>query len=120
MLQIVPQMTIFLATSPIDFRKGMDSLISYCKFLGSDPFSGTLFIFRNRSGTTLKMLVYDQLGFYLIVRRFSEGRLKWWPSSNSTLTPLAARELYILLYNGIPYCIASSKNGLSTQAKCYQ
>lgn len=103
MLQIVPQMTIFLATSPIDFRKGMDSLISYCKSLGSDPFSGTLFIFRNRSGTTLKMLVYDQLGFYLIVRRFSEGRLKWWPSSNSTLTPLAARELYILLYNGIPY-----------------
>jgi len=103
MLQIVPQMTIFLATSPIDFRKGMDSLISYCRDLGSDPFSGTLFIFRNRSGTTLKMLVYDQLGFYLIVRRFSEGRLKWWPCANSPLTPLAARELYILLYNGIPY-----------------
>ena len=96
-------MTILLAISPIDGRKGMDSLISYCRDLGSDPFCGTLFIFRNRSGTTLKMLVYDQVGFYLIVKRFSEGRLKWWPKDSCALTSLAAKELYILLYNGIPH-----------------
>lgn len=37
-----------------------------------------------------------------IIKRFSEGRLKWWPSSNEALTSLAARELYVILYNGIP------------------
>jgi len=102
MIQIVPQMTILLATSPIDFRRGMDSLISYCRDLAQEPFSGSLFIFRNRSGTSIKMLVYDSTGFYLIIKRFSEGRLKWWPSSNEALTSLAARELYVILYNGIP------------------
>ena len=96
-------MSILLATSPIDFRRGMDSLISYCRDLATDPFSGSLFIFRNRSGTSIKMLVYDQTGFYLIIKRFSEGRLRWWPSSQKPLTPLAAKELYILLYNGIPH-----------------
>jgi len=60
MIQLVPQLKILLAYQPVDFRKGIDSLVALCKGpLDQDPFSGTLFVFRNRSGTALKLLVYD-------------------------------------------------------------
>jgi transposase len=60
MIQLVPQLKILLAFEPVDFRKGIDSLAAVCKLrLEQDPFSGTLFVFRNRSGTALKLLVYD-------------------------------------------------------------
>ncbi|MGH9845586.1 MAG: IS66 family insertion sequence element accessory protein TnpB [Blastocatellia bacterium] len=60
MIQLVPQLKILLACQPVDFRKGIDSLAALCKArLDENPFSGALFVFRNRSGTALKLLVYD-------------------------------------------------------------
>ena len=62
MLQIVPQMKIFLANEPIDFRKGIDGLAAHCRnCLGEDP-SGALFVFRNGRRTSLKILAYDGQG----------------------------------------------------------
>ena len=104
MLQLVPQLKILLAYEPVDFRKGIDSLVALClKRLDQDPFSGTLFIFRNRSATALKLLVYDGQGFWLCLKRFSHGRLRWWPEPSGTpLHPLEAQQLSVLLYNGLP------------------
>ena len=49
MIQITPQMRILLAVEPVDFRNGIDGLAGVCRTrLGCDPFSGWLFIFRNR------------------------------------------------------------------------
>ena len=76
MLQLTPQMRIYLAVSPVDFRKGIDGLASVCRrLLDLDPFSGGLFVFRNRKGTALKILVYDGQGFWLCMKRFSKGTL---------------------------------------------
>lgn len=104
MIQLVPQLRILLACKPIDFRNGIDGLAALCKKeLAEDPFSGALFVFRNRRGTTLKLLVYDGLGFWLITRRFSQGRVRWWPAARETpLHPLAAQQLAVLLYHGLP------------------
>ena len=49
--------------------------------LGEDPFRGTVFVFRNRRGTTLQALAYDGQGFWLCQKRLSEGRFRWWPSA---------------------------------------
>lgn len=77
MIQLVPQLRILLACAPVDFRKGLDSLLALCKGpLKQDPFSGTLFVFRNRSGTALKLLVYDGTGYWLCLKRFSQGHLQ--------------------------------------------
>ncbi len=58
MIQLVPQLRILLACEPVDFRKGIDGLAAVCRGpLAADPFSGALFVFRNRSGTALKLLV---------------------------------------------------------------
>ena len=66
MIQITPQMRILLAVAPADFRKGIDGLAGVCRrVLGSDPFSGYVFVFRNRRATAIKILVYDGQGFWL-------------------------------------------------------
>ena len=104
MIQIVPQLRILVACQPVDFRKGIDALAAVCRHhLAEDPFSGAIFLFRNRSGTSLKLLVYDGIGFWLCIRRFSQGRLRWWPSADTNpVSQLAAQQLSVLLYNGLP------------------
>jgi transposase len=104
MIQLVPQLRIMLACQPVDFRNGIDGLAALCKrVLAEDPFSGTLFVFRNRRGTALKLLCYDGRGFWLFTRRFSQGSLRWWPQGKGTpLHSLEAQQLSVLLYNGLP------------------
>jgi len=101
---LIPQLRILLACQPIDFRNGIDGLAALCKReLQENPFSGTLFVFRNRRGTALKLLCSDGLGFYLVTRRFSQGRIRWWPNSQDVvLHPIEAQQLSVLLYNGLP------------------
>ena len=52
MLQLTPQSRIFLATTRVDFRKGIDGLAAVCRrVLGDNPLEGALYVFRNRAGT---------------------------------------------------------------------
>ncbi|MBI2837487.1 MAG: IS66 family insertion sequence element accessory protein TnpB [Acidobacteria bacterium] len=60
MIQVTPQMRIMVAIEPADFRKGIDGLARICReVIRVDPFSGALFLFRNRSATSVKALAYD-------------------------------------------------------------
>jgi hypothetical protein len=66
MIQIAPQMRVVAAIEPADFRRGIDGLARLCKeVLKHDPFNGWVFVFRNRSATAMKILVYDGQGFWL-------------------------------------------------------
>jgi hypothetical protein len=61
MIQVTPEMRIRVAVEPADFRKG------------SDPFSGSVFVFGNKSRKAVKILVYDGQGFWLCQKRLSKG-----------------------------------------------
>ena len=103
MIQLTPQMVIYVAMLPVDFRKGIDGLASCCKqHLSKDPFSGAVFVFRNRSVKSLKVLVYDGQGFWLCVKRLSKGRFSWWPKPEDSDAEiiLEAHQLQTLLWNG--------------------
>ena len=104
MLQVTPQMRILLAVEPVDFRRGIDGLAQHCRaVLQDDPFSGTVFVFRNRRATAIKVLIYDGQGFWLCYKRMSRGRFAWWPlSATSATTTLAAHQLHVLLCGGNP------------------
>ena len=107
MLALSPSQRILLAVQPVDFRKGIDGLIGLCRQrLNENPLLGTLFVFTNRRRTALKLLIYDGQGFLLILKRFSQGRLRWWPDGAEAGHALAARELHILLWNGHPQKMA--------------
>src|SRR4051794_13986783 len=101
MLQLTAQNKIFLATLYVDFRRGIDGLSAVCKqLLTMDPFSGHLFMFCNRSRTSIKILCFDGQGFWLCMKRFSKGKLNWWPTSSEQTVRLSHHELQILLCNG--------------------
>jgi transposase len=104
MIQVTPQTRILLATKPVDFRRGIDGLSRICReVMEADPFSGYVFVFRNRRGTSIKLLVYDGQGFWLCQKRLSKGRFQWWPKHElrHSIT-LAVHELQLLLWNGDP------------------
>jgi transposase len=103
MIQLPPPSRIFFATEPVDFRKGSDSLGAVCRQrLGDNPLEGALYVFRNRAGTALNLLLYDGQGFWLLMKRLSQGRCNWWPKTAAARVPLSARELIILLWHGDP------------------
>lgn len=103
MIQLTPQSRIFVATEPVDFRKGIDGLGAVCRqVLGDNPLEGAVYVFRNRSATAIKLLLYDGQGYWMMMKRLSTGRFWWWPQSADARVPLSAREWVILLWNGQP------------------
>lgn len=54
---------VFLASHPIDFRKGPDSLLSLVRDAGSDPFNGSLYVFRAKRADRIKIVWWDGSGF---------------------------------------------------------
>lgn len=103
MIQITPQMRILVAIDAQDFRKGLDGLARVCRdVLESDPFSGWVFVFRNRRHTALRLLCYDGQGFWLAHKRFSQGRFRWWPTSRTATASLEAHQLQRLIVGGDP------------------
>jgi transposase len=70
MIHLTTDTPILLATQPADFRQGIDGLAQLCRGrLASDPRSGTLFVFINRSNTMIRTRVYDGSGFWLMTKR---------------------------------------------------
>jgi transposase len=104
-IQIAPGVRVLVAVEPADFRRGIDGIVALCRErLMADPFSGALFIFRNRRGTAVKLLAYDGQGYWLCHKRLSRGRFRYWPRARDTMAAvsLRAHELSVLLAGGDP------------------
>jgi transposase len=98
LIQIAPQFRILVALNPVDGRKGIDSLAQVCRDrLEADPFSGCVFIFRTRRGTSIKLLCYDGQGFWLATKRLSKGRFRFWPAGTGVSRALRAHQAQLLL-----------------------
>lgn len=99
MIQLTPQQRLLVYTKAVDFRKGIDGLVGHCRSkLQEDVYTGTVFAFRNRSRTAVKLLVYDGGGFWLIHKRFSRGKLRYWPTDHDQ--PVCAVTMMVLLNQG--------------------
>lgn len=69
---------IMVATKPIDFRKGHDSLAAMVKNeLRKDPFTGTIFVFRARKADRLKLLYWDGTGLVMAYKRLENTTFTW-------------------------------------------
>jgi transposase len=104
MIQLTPQMRILVAVDPVDFRRGIDGLGRVCReVLAADPMSGTVFVFRNRRATAIRVLAYDGQGFWLCQKRLSHGRFRHWPVKGARVQrELLSHELQVLLAGGNP------------------
>ncbi len=88
---------IWVATAPVDMRKSFDGLMEVVRsFLGHDPLSGSMFVFRNRAGHMLKILWWDQDGLAIYYKRLEHGKFCF-PVSGEKSLPIDQAELVRLL-----------------------
>ena len=65
---------VWLATAPLDMRKGFDTLAEAVRtVLELDPLSGHLFVFRSRDAQRVKILWWDQSGYCIYCKRLERG-----------------------------------------------
>jgi transposase len=77
MLSFSATTRVFFCTQPVDMRKSFDGLFGLASaFLGQDPLSGHLFVFRNRSGDRLKVLYWDRDGLAIWYKRLEKGTFR--------------------------------------------
>ncbi|MFM2420219.1 MAG: hypothetical protein RL385_4942 [Pseudomonadota bacterium] len=68
---------IWLATEPIDMRRGHDGLLALVRDLSiADPYSGHLFVFLGRRSDRCKILFWDRGGFVVAYKRLERGRFR--------------------------------------------
>ena len=69
---------VFVATRPVDFRKGIDGLaLAVQEMFGLDPFCGAVFVFRSKRADRIKLLAWDQTGMVLVHKRLEGGKFVW-------------------------------------------
>ena len=88
---------VLVATRPVDFRKGMDGLAALVQeSLGSDPYSGVIYVFRAKRADRVKLLLWDGSGLVLVWKRLENGAFRWPPISDGVMR-LTASQLAALV-----------------------
>jgi transposase len=91
------EMQVLVATRPVDFRKHADGLAAIVQAaLGSDPFCGTVYVFRSKRTDRVKLLWWDGTGICLMMKRLESGQFRWPPIEDGTMK-LSAAQLSVLL-----------------------
>ena len=93
---------VWLAVEPVDMRSGMDRLLARVieVFGASQPHHA--YVFANRRGTRMKVLVCDGFGIWLAARRLNRGRFVWsgnWQGQQLELSPEQLQALVV----GLPW-----------------
>jgi len=84
---------VFVATRPVDFRKGIDGLaLAVQEMFGIDPFCGAVFVFRSKRADRIKLLVWDQTGMVLVHKRLEGGKFVW-PQVQDGVTRVSSAQL---------------------------
>lgn len=93
---------IYVATRPIDFRKGLDGLAAQVQeVLKLDPYCGAAFIFRAKRADRIKILLFDGSGSVLIYKRLEEGKFTW-PKVEDGIMRLSPAQL-AALFEGLQW-----------------
>ena len=115
-----PGLRVLVASSPVDFRKGMDGLVALVtQVLAADPFAGEVFVFRAKRTDRIKLLLWDGSGLCLVTKRLEAGSFTWPAVQNGALT-LSPTQLR-LLFAGMDWTqiparsAAPAKPGMPTE-----
>lgn len=92
---------IWLAVDSVDMRSGMDRLLAKVIEVFGASHLHHAYVFANRRGTRLKVLVCDGFGVWLAVRRLHQGRVHW-PRPGDTHMELTTEQAQALVI-GLPW-----------------
>ena len=88
---------VWLATAPVDMRRSFDGLAEHVRaFLGHDPLSGHMFVFRNRSSERVKILWWDRDGLAIYYKRLERGTFRF-PAGEEKAVAIDGGQLLRLL-----------------------
>jgi len=77
-LTLGPSVRVYLAKGTTDLRKGFDGLAGEVRqILDQDPSSGHLFVFCGRRRHLIKILYFDQTGYWVLAKRLARGTFAW-------------------------------------------
>ena len=106
---------IYVATRPVDFRKGMDGLAALVEqMLALDPHSGAVFVFRAKRADRVKILVWDGTGLVLIYKRLEESRFTW-PAIEDGVMRLS-RAQFEALFEGLDWRRVKGREAMAPTA----
>ncbi len=98
MLSLPPSVRIWLSAQPADLRKSFDGLAALVEqWLGADPLSGHVFVFRNRAGDRVKLLVWDEDGYVIYYKRLEAGTFGFPCRGSAASVAVRAADLLMLL-----------------------
>jgi transposase len=100
MLSLPPSVRVFVATQPVDGRKGVDSLVAIVRCgLLADPLSGHLYVFFSRRSNRVRIVYWDRNGFALWTKRLERGRFhaRWSDDGQLRAQSMEAAEFALLL-----------------------
>ena len=100
MLSLPPSVRLFVATQPVDGRKGPDSLMVIVRDTFTlDPLSGHLFIFFSKGFDRVRIVYWDRNGFAMWTKRLEIGRFRPALSKDGKLavSSLEAAELALIV-----------------------
>jgi len=87
---------VFLASHPVDFRKGPDGLMALVNQSGSDPFDGALYVFRAKRADRIKIVWWDGSGLCLFAKRLEKTHFCW-PRIGHTRVQMNSAQLLALV-----------------------
>jgi transposase len=77
MLSLPPSVRVFVATQPVDGRKGADSLMTVVRdVFGEDPLGGHLFVFFSKRCDRVRVVYWDRHGIAMWTKRLESGRFR--------------------------------------------
>ena len=99
MLTLPPSVRIYLATTPVDLRKGFEGLSAIVRGQWKmDLFAGHLFVFVGRRRDRCKVLFWDRGGLVVYYKRLEQGRFRLpQRSADGRSIEMDATELTMLL-----------------------
>jgi transposase len=93
---------IWLATEPLDMRAGTDTALARVVKVFGAARPHQAYLFANKNGTRMKVLVYDGFGLWLAARRLNRGRFVWCDGGSAPTVTLNAEQLQALV-TGLPW-----------------
>ena len=100
MLSLPASVRVFVATQPVNGRKGADSLMVMVRdVLGHDPLGGHLFVFFSKRCDRVRIVYWDRNGFAMWTKRLERGcfRSSFAAGGKLTASAIEAAELGLIL-----------------------
>ena len=93
---------VWLASAPLDMRAGADSALARVVAVFGAAHPHHAYLFANKRGNRLKVLVIDGIGIWLAARRLHQGKFVWPSPDGPHQHPISRAQLDALIL-GLPW-----------------